>query len=174
MSDALAARLRDKPPDASSTCRPLSTARVGTISTMPPRRLVTLALLSLAALALLACGDEAERACPEGSDRYAEYQLFFGRSTADGAEVSEGAWAAFLADTVTPRFPDGLTVLDAAGQWQGDSGAVQRERSKVLWILAAPGAETLRLIDEISEEYERRFDQDSVLRIHGSACASFS
>ena len=141
---------------------------------MPPRHLLVSALLALTALALLACGDEGEEPCPEGSDRYAEYQLFFGRSTADRTEVSEEAWAAFLAETVTPRFPNGLTVLDAAGQWQDGSGAVQRERSKVLWILATPGDDTLRLIDEISAEYERRFDQDSVLRIHGSACASFS
>ena len=141
---------------------------------MSPRLSLATVLLALAALALLACGNEAEEPCPEGSDRYAEYQLFFGRSTADGAEVSDEAWSAFLADTVTPRFPDGLTVLDAAGEWRDDSGTVQRERSKVLWILAAPGEETLRLIDEISQEYEQRFDQDSVLRIHGTACASFS
>ena len=44
----------------------------------------------------------------------------------------------------------------------------------MLWILAAPDEETLRLIDEISQEYERRYDQESVLRIHGTACASFS
>ena len=148
-------------------------ASVGTIAVMPPLRLIAPALLALAALVLLACGDEAEAPCPEGSDRYAEYQLFFGRSSRR-REVSDEAWAAFLADTVTPRFPDGLTVLDASGQWRDGSGAVQRERSKVLWILAAPGEEALRLIDEISREYERRFDQDSVLRIHGSACASFS
>ncbi|MCY3656241.1 MAG: DUF3574 domain-containing protein [Chloroflexi bacterium] len=141
---------------------------------MHSHRLFVPALLALASLALLACGDDNEEPCPEGSDRYAEYQLFFGRSTADGNEVSDEQWAAFLADTVTPRFPAGLTVLDAAGQWRDDSGTIQRERSKVLWILAAPGEETLRLIDEISAEYERRFNQDSVLRIHGTACASFS
>ena len=44
----------------------------------------------------------------------------------------------------------------------------------MLWILAAPGEETLRLVDEISAEYERRFDQDSVLRTVESACVSFS
>ena len=135
-------------------------------------RLLALAALTVAAAALLACGDEVEP-CPEGSERYAEYQLLLGRST-PGGEVSEEQWAAFLADTVTPRFPDGLTVLDAAGQWRDASGAIQRERSKVLWILAPPGDEARRLIDEISEEYERRFQQESVLRILGSACASFS
>ena len=141
---------------------------------MPAPRLLALASLLLAALALLACGGDAEEPCPEGSERYAEYQLFLGRSTGDGGEVSEEEWLAFLADTVTPRFPDGLTVLDAAGQWRDGTGAIQRERSKLLWILAPPGDEARRLIDEISEEYKRRFQQESVLRILGSACASFS
>lgn len=141
---------------------------------MPSRHLIAPALLALAALAFLACGDRGEEPCPESSDRYAEYQLFFGRSTDGGREVSDEQWAAFLAEVVTPRFPAGLTVLDGAGQWRDDSGTIQRERSKVLWILAAPGDETLQRIDEISAEYERRFNQDSVLRIHGTACASFS
>ncbi len=137
-------------------------------------RLLALAALALAAAALLACGDGGDEPCPEGSERYAEYQLLLGRSTPGGGEVSEQQWAAFLAEVVTPRFPDGLTVLDAAGQWRDSTGAIQRERSKVLWILAPPGDEARRLIDEISEEYERRFQQESVLRILGSACASFS
>ena len=143
--------------------------------TLPAPRLLALAALALAAATLLACGggDEGEP-CPAGSERYAEYQLLLGRNTPGGGEVSEQQWAAFLAEVVTPRFPDGLTVLDAAGQWRDSTGAIQRERSKVLWILAAPGDEARRSIDEISEEYERRFQQESVLRILGSACASFS
>lgn len=32
--------------------------------------------------------------------------------------VSDEDWRAFLAAEVTPRFPDGLTVIDAAGQWR--------------------------------------------------------
>ena len=76
--------------------------------------------------------------------------------------------------TVTPRFPGGLTVLDAQGQWRDSAGVVQEERSKLLVILAAPGGDTMRLLDEISEEYERRFDQESVLRVVSDTCVSFS
>jgi hypothetical protein len=40
-------------------------------------------------------------------------ELLFGRGN-----VSDRNWDRFLADEVTPRFPDGLTVFDAKGQWR--------------------------------------------------------
>ncbi len=123
---------------------------------------------------LSACSGAAAVACPEGTERFVEYQLFLGRSGADGEVVDDGAWEGFLADTVTPRFPDGLTVLDARGQWRGSSGEIQKERSKLLVILAPPGDDAPRLIDEVTEEYKRRFDQESVLSVVGDACVSFS
>ena len=63
--------------------------------------------------------------------------------------VSDADWAAFLADTVTPRFLDGLTVLAGAGQRQGDD--VVRERSKVV-VTYAPGEsdDALSGVNEIS------------------------
>ncbi|MCY4654064.1 MAG: DUF3574 domain-containing protein [Dehalococcoidia bacterium] len=106
-------------------------------------------------------------------DEFVNYQLFMGRSTADGMTVSDDEWAAFLEDTVTPRFPDGLTVLDAAGQWRGSDGVIQKEQSKLLIILAPPGDEPSRLISEISEAYKVRFSQESVLKVIGNECVSF-
>ena len=132
-------------------------------------------LLAIALLALGACGGGAEaEVCPEGTDAWTEYQLFFGLSQGDGGMISEEEWREFLADTVTPRFPDGLTVLSGNGQWRNSSGEVLREGSKLLIIYAPPGDEGRRAIDEISEEYEQRFDQESVLRVIGRACVSFS
>ena len=96
-----------------------------------------------------------------------------GRGGQQGEVVDDAAWAAFLDDIVTPRFPDGLTVLDGQGQWRGESGLVQMERSKLLVILAPPGDEPVRLLDEISDEYKRRFDQESVLRVVYDTCVSF-
>ena len=124
-------------------------------------------------LLAVACSGTAPPSCPEGTDRFTEYQLFMGRSGPVGEVVDDEAWDTFLADTVTPRFPDGLTVLDGQGQWRGAEGLINRERSKLLVILAQPGSEKTRLIDEISDEYKLRFSQESVLQVVDDACVSF-
>ena len=75
---------------------------------------------------------------------------------------------------MTPRFPDGLTVFDARGQWRNSEGLVLKERSKVLVILVPPGENGMRLTGEIADEYKRRFNQESVLRVVSDVCATFS
>ncbi len=134
---------------------------------------VILGCVALAAVAASCSGSDAP-ACPDGTEHYVEYRLFMGRGGDSGEVVDDAAWEAFLSDTVTPRFPDGLTVLDARGQWRGSSGAIQSERSKVLLVLAPPGDDAPRLIAEIADEYIRAFQQESVLRVVGDTCASFS
>ena len=111
--------------------------------------------------------------CPTGTERFTEYRLFFGRSGGAAEVVSDAAWSAFLAGEITPRFPDGLTVLDAAGQWRDPSGTLVRERTKLVIILARPDDSGLRRTDEIAEAYKRAFGQGAVLRMVGTACASF-
>ena len=114
-------------------------------------------LLVVSALTLVACSDGDSFTCPDGSEAFVRYELFMGRSGPGGEVVSDQAWDAFLGDTVTPRFPDGLTVLDAQGQWRDSEGQILKERSKVLVILAPPGDDPKGLIDEVSDEYKRRF-----------------
>ena len=111
--------------------------------------------------------------CPAGTDRFTEYRLFFGRSKGAVEVVTDTAWREFLAEEITPRFPDGLTVLDAAGQWRDASGAMVRERSKLVIILAAPGEAGMRRTSEIAQAYKRAFSQESVLRAVTTACVSF-
>lgn len=96
-----------------------------------------------------------------------------GRSGPGGEVVSDAEWESFLAESVTPRFPDGLSVVDAAGQWRSSSGDIVRERSKLLVILAPPGTEALELTSEIARDYRLRFDQDAVLRSSTNACVDF-
>ena len=137
-------------------------------------RMAMLVCLAFALMMAAACGDADAPACPEGTDPFVEHQLFMGRSSESGEVVDDAAWAAFLGETVTPRFPGGLTVLDAQGQWRDSDGVIQQERSKLLVVLAPPGSDAMRLIDEVSDEYKRRFNQESVLRVVEDTCVSFS
>ena len=99
-----------------------------------------------------------------------------GRIAGDRAAVPDAGAAAGNAarfESLTPRFPDGLTVLDAAGQWRDGSGAIMRERTKLVIVLAKPGAAEVRHTVEIAEAYKRSFGQKAVLRTMTPACVSF-
>ncbi|MDE2778995.1 MAG: DUF3574 domain-containing protein [Chloroflexota bacterium] len=145
---------------------------------MTATRNTLLWILALAVAATVACVQQSEESlsCIQGWDQVTEYQVYFGRSDASGAPgaISDQDWEQFLADTVTPRFPEGLTVTDGAGQWRDESGEILREQSKVLTLLVWPDDTTLQRLDEITAEYESRFNQESVLLTSSPACASFS
>jgi len=107
--------------------------------------------------------------CSGSQKSWVVAELLFGRS-----RVSEAQWARFLADEVTPRFPDGLTVTDAKGQWRAPgSKTVAMERSKVVMIAMPPAADNDDRLQAIVEAYKRRFRQQSVGLIVRPACVSF-
>ena len=98
--------------------------------------------------------------------------LYFGTATPDGT-VSAAEWDAFLRDTVTPRFPEGLTVFSGAGQWRGADGVIVREASYVLELGHGGGASVERDIAAIIAEYKSRFRQEAVMRASSPVCVSF-
>lgn len=101
-------------------------------------------------------------------------QLLFGRNVEDQVRVSEADWADFLAREVTPRFPDGLTVVDATGQWRdARRGSILHEGSKLIEIVLPGAADDRAKIEAIAEAYKRRFEQQSVGLIINQACVRF-
>ena len=138
-------------------------------------RLALIPVLAAVVLALAACAKAAtsEPECEDGGERWTECRLFFGRNVGDNEVVSGVDWENFLADIITPRFPDGLSVIDVAGQGRSDDGSIEQERTKMLLVLAPPGGNSLNLMNEISDEYKQRFNQNSVLRAVTEACVAF-
>ncbi len=79
-------------------------------------------------------------------------ELLFGRDVGGRLGVSEAAWGRFLAREITPRFPDGLTVMDAAGQWRDPTtGAIEREPSKRVEIVLPGKADDQAQLEAIVE-----------------------
>ncbi len=128
-------------------------------------------------LSLAACGSVTPGGRPAArveplSIQVSEH-LYFGRTIPTGGFVSDEAWAAFLAEVVTPRFPAGLTVWHGDGQWRGADGKIAKEQSYVLDLLHPDDAASDRSVREIMAEYRRRFSQEAVLRIREHVEAGF-
>jgi len=91
-------------------------------------------------------------------------RLYFGLSTPDGA-VSADEFARYLASSVTPRFPDGLTEYRAHGQWRNATGAIISEDTMVVEIAMDDTAENQDKVHRIINDYKTRYRQESVMLV---------
>jgi hypothetical protein len=113
-------------------------------------------------------------ACAAPQQPMQQIELMFGRNIGNRVGVGEAAWSRFLAREITPRFPDGLTVLNAIGQWQSrDRGRLMREPSKLVVIVTADDTPARDKIAAIIAAYKQRFRQRSVGVISHPVCAVF-
>jgi hypothetical protein len=133
--------------------------------------LTTLALLLLVSAAHVLAAPPPS--CKGGAQAFVRTDLFFGRARPGGV-VTEAQFKAFVDVDVTPRFPDGLTLLAGIGQFRDTHGATQVEGANVLILLyPRDDAHADRKIDAIRSDYRRRFEQHSVLRADSVSCVSF-
>ena len=110
------------------------------------------------------------RPIPEGARNraasFARTDLFFGTARPDGV-VTKEEFLVFIDQEVTPRFPDGLTILDGHGQFRGRDGVLVKENSFVLVLLyPAETANREHSQDRANSSPLRvQFQQESVLRV---------
>ncbi len=87
-------------------------------------------------------------------------RLFCGLEIPGGGMVSEAELQQFFDEVVVPKFPDGFTVYRAEGVFQRD-----HEPSVIIEIIHDPDQRISRDVEEIAQEYRRRFRQTAVLRV---------
>lgn len=134
----------------------------------------SLAAIILAAIILAGCASLPPQTCSPGQEAMLTAELLFGRKIGERLGVSETAFRRFVDEEVTQRFPDGLTVLDASGQYRDTaSGALIREPSKLLLIVLKDEQEGRARLAAIAQAYKTRFHQQSVGTILRPACVSF-
>ncbi len=111
--------------------------------------------------------------CPTGQTRASTVELVFGRNDGDRLAVSDEDWRRFIDEVVTPRYPDGLSVMDIQGQWRAPGGLLVREPSKIIYLVLDGGPDDPAKIANIRDSYKQRFHQKSVLLVSQKACVSF-
>jgi hypothetical protein len=99
-------------------------------------------------------------ACSDPQRPMLEIDLLFGRNIGGKVGVSEEQWTDFVASEISPRFPQGLSVDDALGQWRDrETNAIVKEPSKDVQIIVPQDTEVKGKIDAIVTAYKERFQQ---------------
>ncbi len=143
----------------------IRTAIIGTVALGIGAGVATLALSPLAVAP--------SRACLPPSQIMSRLELLFGMKKPDGNDVAEEEWRAFLDAEVTPRFPDGLTVLTGYGQWRATSGRIGSETSRVLLVWLKPSVASNDKIEAIRTAWKSLYKQESVMRVDDTSCVTW-
>ncbi len=100
------------------------------------------------------------QATPWADSVMIQTQLFFSLATGDGKGVSEQQFAQFLEEVVRPRFPDGMTVLDAYGQGKGspaDAASLLHASTKLLILVHPNTPDAQNKLGEVKAQFRSRF-----------------
>ena len=109
--------------------------------------------------------------CGAASAAQLRTTLYFGLARPKGS-VSELEWQIFLRDEVTRRFPEGLTVWEAEGQWRTPAGTIDHEQSKILLLVHPDTAAARQSVQSVIEAYRKTFEQQSVLWESARVCVA--
>jgi hypothetical protein len=135
--------------------------------------ILTWAVIPAVSQTPLASQHETAAAYQPPGDLWAKTELYFGTSKPDGTVVTDQDFKGFLDEVVTPRFPDGLTLLAGFGQFRNSTGIIVQERSMLLILFYPASKDANQKIEEIRRLYLHRFNQESVLRADSLSLVSF-
>jgi len=137
------------------------------------RIIVSILLAGLGACAPATASGPAPAPCGPGMSSMVRDVLYFGRSIPGGGIVSDSAWTKFVAEVITPAFPDGFTVTSGIGQWRDSGGIVASEASMIVTITHAESGDDEAAVLGLGERYRVIFHQEAVMHEHSKVCVSF-
>ena len=127
-------------------------------------------MAALAGLVLAGCQTAPKPACPAGQAQLRTAQLFF--TTKTPAKPSEVELRRFVDQEVTPRFPDGVTVVDGGGQWKGAENQMMRDAAKVVMIVLPARGDPTAEVEAVRTAYRARFKQEPLVVLPPPACVT--
>ena len=108
---------------------------------------------------------------PAEGQLWARTELYFGTKA---QRITETEFRHFIDKYVTARFPDGLTLLTAYGQFRNSDGHLIREKSYLLILLyPLDMQDASERIEAIRQRYKDLFNPESVLRVDSFSVVSF-
>lgn len=84
-----------------------------------------------------------------------QVDLYFGRNIGTTNRVTAQQFQQFLASEITPRFPDGLTVYNAKGQFLDSSEQLIKEPSKVVSLILEDTQQNEQFVYKVIDAYKQ-------------------
>lgn len=112
--------------------------------------------IALCLLLCLALCPSAGRAATAVQENVVWYRVHLGMGVGDLA-VAPAKMHAFIDESVTPLFPNGLTITEARGQWRSPEHGLVRERTTVVDIQCPDTDENWAAIEVLARKYVERF-----------------
>ena len=136
------------------------------------RRKLEAGVMSVVGFLLALAGPAAAgQACSNGLREAVEHKMVFGLMDRQGNRVTGKEWRQFLDEVITPRLSEGVTVYEGQSQWSEYGKLAQVPVKVVLAVVSSAPAQSTKLVDEISNEFAKRFRQSQVYHIAAPACA---
>jgi len=108
--------------------------------------------------------------CPAGQTPLRTAQLFLGAKAP--AKPDDRALRRFVDQEVTPRFPDGVTVVEGGGQWKGSENRMIREAAKVVLVVLPATGDTQGRVEAVRTAYRTKFKQEPVVVLPPPSCTA--
>lgn len=125
--------------------------------------------VAILVLGLAGCATQPPPACPPGQTQVRMAQVFLGARPP--AKLDAAAVARFVDQEVTPRFPNGVSVVNGGDQWKGAENQIMREASKVLLIVLPADGGGHKRLEAIRAAYRLQFGQESAVFLPPPTCA---
>ncbi|MGN6617678.1 MAG: DUF3574 domain-containing protein [Ilyomonas sp.] len=106
--------------------------------------------------------------------RMTETSLYFGQSKPDGSIINEKEWNQFKEDYILTTFLEGSSIIRVDGSWK-DTVTHKVITEPVYMVIYYYRSTPLmsKRIDSLRNQYIKRFQQQSVLRVDKRVKASF-
>lgn len=121
-------------------------------------------------LGLAGCASAPKAGCPAGQSQMRTAQFFLGAKPP--AKLNDRDLRRFVDREVTPRFPDGVTVLEGGGQWKGSDNRLMREAAKMVLIVMPDSGDGHARVEAVRTAYRVQFKHDPVVVVPPPACVA--
>ncbi len=112
--------------------------------------------LALAAISMVAAAEDVQ---------WTKTELYLGQNLGGTRSIAPDKWDSFLDRVVTPKFRKGLTVIQAYGQMQHESGSIEKQTTLVLQIVHPADEASEAAIQEIIKAFRDKFRGAQVMHL---------